>query len=182
MRASYGYSHNDEPDTKKIIIDEPDDNGADLGTLDTTGPGRLPSTPLMMGGNPKPVDVGIASDDTTKVEADKMKAEDDLIISKAILGHSLHEVYSNRRIQLAVSRTHMSNISKHLDGVDMSEVFSPERVTSVCRRFGLEPGEAMDVKNGYDFDCLADRQKCWKYLIEEEPLLVIGSPPCTHSK
>ena len=41
----------------------------------------------------------------------------------------------------------------------MSEMFSPERVIAVCRDYGLEPGQAMDLKNGYDFDLAADRQK-----------------------
>ena len=37
----------------------------------------------------------------------------------------------------------------------------------------------MDIKSGYDFDKLADRTKCWESIIRDEPLLVIGSPPCT---
>ena len=45
--------------------------------------------------------------------------------------------------------------------VDMSEMFSPERVTSVCKQYGLIPGQAMDIKNGFDFDLTADRKKAW---------------------
>jgi hypothetical protein len=44
-------------------------------------------------------------------------------------------------------------------GVDISEMFSPERVTAVCKSYGLKPGQAMDIKNGYDFDLASDRKK-----------------------
>ena len=37
----------------------------------------------------------------------------------------------------------------------------------------------MDIKSGYNLDLLADRNKCWESIIRGEPLLVIGSPPCT---
>ena len=100
-------------------------------------------------------------------------------MTKAILGHSLHEVYSNRRIQLAVNRNAMERISHLLDSTDVSEVFSPARVAAACNRVRLVPGESMDIKNGYDFDILADRNRCWESIIRDEPLLVIGSPPCT---
>ena len=63
--------------------------------------------------------------------------------------------------------------------VDISEMFSPERVTSVCKKYGLVPGQAMDLKNGYNFDLTADRKKAWESIIRDEPTLVIGSPPCT---
>ena len=100
-------------------------------------------------------------------------------MAKAILVHSLHEVFSNARIQMAVNRNHAETISERLASTDVSEVFSPERVTAACSRFGLSPGEAMDIKSGYDFDLLADRQRCWESIMRDEPLLVIGSPPCT---
>ena len=43
--------------------------------------------------------------DKGDIVAEAMKAEDELILNKAILGHSLSEVYSNGRIQLAVNRS-----------------------------------------------------------------------------
>ena len=70
-------------------------------------------------------------------------------------------------------------MSKQLNSTDMAEMFSPERVTAVCKDYGLTPGAAMDIKNGYDFDKVADRNRCWATIIREEPKLVIGSPPCT---
>ena len=38
----------------------------------------------------------------------------------------------------------------------------------------------MDIKGGYDLDTAIDRNRCWdSIIIRDEPLLVIGSPPCT---
>ena len=34
-------------------------------------------------------------------------------------------------------------------GVDVSEIYSPERVAKVCKAFGLEPGSSMDLTNGW---------------------------------
>jgi hypothetical protein len=95
------------------------------------------------------------------------------------LGQSLHEVYSNARIQLAVSRSSMERLNAQLSSTDVCEIFSPLRVAGVCKEAGLTPGESMDIKSGDDFDKLADRTKCWDSIIRDEPLLVIGSPPCT---
>ena len=39
----------------------------------------------------------------------------------------------------------------------MCEMFSPERVTAVCKQYGLTPGQAMNIKNGYDFELAVDR-------------------------
>ena len=50
-------------------------------------------------------------------------------------------------------------VAGQLMRVDMSEMFSPERVTSVCKQYGLISGQAMDIKHGFDFDLAADRKK-----------------------
>ena len=66
-----------------------------------------------------------------------------------------------------------------MSAVDISEVFSPERVTKLCKQYGLEPGQAMDIKNGYDFDLAEDRRRAWQSIKHDKPKLIIGSPPCT---
>ena len=43
----------------------------------------------------------------------------------------------------------------------MCDMFSPERVTAVCKQYGLTPGQAMDIKNGYDFDLASHRKRAW---------------------
>ena len=112
------------------------------------------------------------------VAAKAMKAEDKLILSKAIVGHFLNEVYSNRRIQLAVNRCSMERLDTQLSSTDVCEMFSPERVAAVCGRFGLTPANSMDIKSAYDFDTAVDRRKCCDSIIDDEPTLVIGSPLC----
>ena len=65
--------------------------------------------------------------------------------------------------------------------VDVSEISSPARVTTVCKQYGLIPRQAMDIKNGFGFDLAADRKKAWDSILRDEPTLAIGSPPCTFS-
>ena len=36
-------------------------------------------------------------------------------------------------------------------GVDITEIYSPERVAKVARRYGLTAGSSMDLTNGWDF-------------------------------
>ena len=69
-----------------------------------------------------------------------MKSEDELILSKAILDHSLSEIYSNKRIQLTVNRSSMERLSTQLASTDVCEIFSPEGVAAVCGRTGFTPG------------------------------------------
>ena len=64
-------------------------------------------------------------------------------------------------------------------GVDITEVYSPERVNEVARRWGLRPGSSMDLTNGYDFTKASDRKRAWDKIKEEDPFLLVGSPPCT---
>ncbi len=61
-------------------------------------------------------------------------------------------------------------------------MFSPERVTAVCKQYGLTPGQAMDIKNGYDFDLATDRKKAWASILQDKPKLVIGSPRVRFSR
>ena len=76
-------------------------------------------------------------------EAEKrVRREDDEILSRALLGKDLSEVYSNTRLRIAAERNMVNQLLK----VDISEMFSPERVTSVCKKYGLVPGQAMDLK------------------------------------
>ena len=71
-------------------------------------------------------------------------------------------------------------ISMALLSVDVTEVYSPERVAAVCSKFGLTQGSSMDLTTGWDFDTQADRSRAEKRINEEKPMLLIGSPPCTY--
>ena len=111
--------------------------------------------------------------------------EDEKIVCMAVMGNHVHDVYSNERIALVVNRNRVFDGrslrpdtgerrpggrrcdplagvvgGSKLDGVDVVEVFSPERGGEMCAKFGLEQGMAMDMKSGYDFDLAADRARC----------------------
>ena len=62
---------------------------------------------------------------------------------------------------------------------DIAEVYSPPRVSEEGIRWGLKPGEAMDLTTGWDFRSRAQRDRAWQYLEEKKPKLLIGSPMCT---
>ena len=111
------------------------------------------------------------SEDDYVVKA--MQSEDELILSKAILGHSLCEIYPNKRIQPAVNRSSTERLNTQLASTDVCERFSPERVAAVCGRV------MMDIESVYDFDTAIDRKRRWESIVRDGPLLVIGSPPCT---
>ena len=52
-------------------------------------------------------------------------------------------------------------------GVDITEVYSPERVANVAQRFGLRAGLSFDLTNGWDFNIEEHRRKAWTSIKEE---------------
>ena len=46
-------------------------------------------------------------------------------------------------------------------GVDITEVYSPERVAKVAARFGLRAGSSFDLTNGWDFNIAEHRRQVW---------------------
>ena len=123
--------------------------------------------------------VGEMTDDEDGLDVDSLqvKREDMMIVSLALLGRSTHEVYSNACFDAAVARQSAEDMM--LMSADVTEIFSPERVASVCKEFGLQPRMSMDIKSGYDFDNKKDRDRCWEAIERDKPSMIIGSPPCT---
>lgn len=66
-----------------------------------------------------------------------------------------------------------------LKGVDVTEVFSPARVTEACQRMCMTAGSAMDLTNGRDLTKQSDRNRAVRQVLIEKPWLLIGCPPCT---
>ena len=120
----------------------------------------------------------IAMEEHDGIDVDPLAAknEDQLILYHAILGHDLTKTSLNARLTFAGNR----HVIGQRMGVDMSEMFGPERVTAVCKQYGLVPGQAMNIKNG--FDLAVDRKKAWDSILRDKPKLIIGSPPCTFSQ
>lgn len=66
-----------------------------------------------------------------------------------------------------------------LQGIDVTELYSPDRINKVCSEFGLNRGTWVDLRTGWDFNLEAHRRATWDRLRRDEPLFVIGGPPCT---
>ena len=64
-------------------------------------------------------------------------------------------------------------------GVDVTEIFSPERVAKFAGRFGLTAGTSFDLTNGWVFWRQDLREMALKQTRHEQPFCIIGSPPCT---
>ena len=65
-------------------------------------------------------------------------------------------------------------------GVDITEVYSPERVAKVAQRFGLRAGSSFDLTNGWGLNFEEQRRKAWTKIEEESPYLLVGSPLCIY--
>ena len=50
------------------------------------------------------------------------------------------------------------DLSKIEQTADIAEIYSPERVTAEAHKFGLRPGEALDLVTGWDFNRQAHRE------------------------
>ena len=55
-------------------------------------------------------------------------------------------------------------------GVDITEIYSPERVAKVAKKFGLISGSSMDLTNGWNFDRDDHKKLAWKRVKEEAPI------------
>ena len=86
-----------------------------------------------------------------------------------------------------VSRKEMKALCRlaRQGGVDVTEIFSPARVTQVCEEEGLTPGTSMDLttkdEHGrwWDFNDPEMRRAAERKIVEEKPPILIGTPVCT---
>ena len=87
-----------------------------------------------------------------------------------------------RRHRIDVDQEKLRDISQlalETGAVDVAELYSPERFRERAQDFGLRPGFAIDLQNGWDLND-GEHVEQVKYLIDEEdPMVLIGSPPCT---
>eukprot|EP00973_Karenia_brevis_P071117 9880493-Karenia_brevis.AAC.1 len=74
----------------------------------------------------------------------------------------------------------------HLQSPDVVEIYSPPRVTQQAKLYTLKPGWSLDLttvdENGepWDFNKIHMKNKAIRKIIQDEPMLVIGSPMCTN--
>ena len=76
-------------------------------------------------------------------------------------------------------RKALSEASAECFAVDVSEIYSPPRVTQEAKRQRLKVGGAYDLKTGYNLRLTRDLNRMWKELSADDPELLMGSPPCT---
>ena len=81
-------------------------------------------------------------DDNSNMKTDELdmiseRRTDEMIVSKALLGKKLHDVYSNERISLAVNRQSVENMNAQMASVDVMEVFSPSKSARPASSSGL---------------------------------------------
>ena len=95
----------------------------------------------------------------------------------APVGYLMDEIGSLDRAKEKDIDKHI--ISSAILGVDITEVYSPEGVNDVARRHGLIAGSSLDLTNGWDSTKPEHRRAAWKKIKAEDPYLNIGSPPCT---
>ena len=65
-----------------------------------------------------------------------------------------------------------------VEAVDFAELFCPGRFAAAAGAFHLTPGSAFDLRTGWDLTTAEGQAACWKALEEQQPAVVIGSPPC----
>ena len=65
-----------------------------------------------------------------------------------------------------------------LSNPKIAEVYSTPRITAEASKQGLPTGGAYDLKNGYDLNLKSDQERCFRRLEEEDPDVLVISPPC----
>ena len=61
------------------------------------------------------------------------------------------------------------SLIQRLCSIDVCEVFSPPRVGSEATKFGMTPGDAMDLTTGWDFNLASHRAKAEAYVDKDKP-------------
>ena len=67
-------------------------------------------------------------------------------------------------------------LSASMRGADIMEIYSPPRVTEVCRKYWLEPSESLDLKSGWDLSDRGEQQRAQALVGSRAPCLVICFP------
>ena len=70
-------------------------------------------------------------------------------------------------------------LTKILLGADVTEVYSLQRVSKLCFKFKLIPGDAFDLQNGVGFSKVEHRMEVPRIIKRDKRTVAIGSPPCT---
>ena len=126
---------------------------------------------------------GSARADSDNSDDDSSEVAHDPPVGRACNPTGGEEASEDSRGEVAPADEHgypmIRGLTQRLMNVDVVEAFSPPRVTTEAKKFGLKPGEAWDLTEGWDFKIKAHREAAMKYQEDHQPLVLIGSPPCT---
>eukprot|EP00435_Cladocopium_sp_Y103_P019395 s2098_g4.t1 len=90
------------------------------------------------------------------------------------------ENYFGMEKETQLSRAQRRMLNRAFEAITprVSEVYSPPRVVAEAQKQGLTAGTSFDISEGWDLSKPEMRRQMWKRLKEEDPLLVVLSPPC----
>ena len=121
------------------------------------------------------VDESMETPNVPQSPAQQMTEEEHFWMFGNVLDVELSSMSVKGKLQMVDLRI----LQSWLCGVDITEVISPVRVAEAAAKMGLTPGTSFDLTNGWNFELEDHRRRAWKQIKEEDPLVVIGSPPCT---
>ena len=122
------------------------------------------------------------------MDMDRSKA-----LQERMLENDFHDVVNNEDIMydniegIPMDSEYVVNQILNVVKNHVSEIWSPPRVNALAHEYGLQPGFSYDIQcndeNGepWDFDVPAQRSKCVRHILGQEPAFIIGSPMCTAS-
>lgn len=82
------------------------------------------------------------------------------------------------QLRKAVGRREVERKEQEAFQVDVSEAFSQPRVTLEAKKQGLRCGGSYDILTGYDLRLKKDLARMRRALHQDEPELLLCSPPC----
>ncbi|CAK9026272.1 unnamed protein product [Durusdinium trenchii] len=107
-------------------------------------------------------------------------------VQKRILEEMIEQQFVKEGVDYNFSEVQkIATLSASICSVDVMEIFSPSRFTSLAACYGLQRGVAVDLNemkpdgsDMWDLDRKRDRLELEAIIENEEPWLVTGSPPC----
>ena len=112
------------------------------------------------------------------VEDSDPREHKSIAIESLELRRAIQEAYAGQDVS-SLECMEMAREIKAINGVDISEVYSPPRFTAQAPFEGLKPGTAFDLETGWDLKESKQFREMRAVAAEEKPFLMTGSPPCT---
>ena len=86
----------------------------------------------------------------------------------------------NNKDRLDILKSLDRNVYRQVSNykVDLSELYSPPRLTAKAEQYGLRPGMAIDLTSGFDLGKEEDQIKVWDHLKKDQPEMIFMCPDC----